>query len=86
MLICFVLLLGICTELVLSFSIITNFKAICDRTVGSDTIPSIHGLRAISMAWVILGRKPLYIESWKRTILTTSLLFRLNRTHLHHRI
>lgn len=32
-----------------------NFKAICDRGVGADTIPSIHGLRAISMAWVILG-------------------------------
>ena len=42
-------------ELLLSFSIVTNFKAICDKTVGSDTIPSIHGLRAISMAWVILG-------------------------------
>lgn len=43
------------SELLLSFSIVTNFNAICDRSVGSDTIPSIHGLRAISMAWVILG-------------------------------
>lgn len=49
--------LGIWSELLLSFSIITNFNAICDRSVGSDTIPSIHGLRAISMAWVILGNK-----------------------------
>ncbi|XP_031635860.1 O-acyltransferase like protein [Contarinia nasturtii] len=47
--------LGVWSELLLSFSIITNFNAICDRSVGSDTIPSIHGLRAISMAWVILG-------------------------------
>lgn len=46
---------GICTELLLSFSVITNFRAICDRTVGSDSISCIHGLRAISMAWVILG-------------------------------
>ncbi|XP_011213223.2 nose resistant to fluoxetine protein 6 [Bactrocera dorsalis] len=47
--------LGIYSELLLSFSAITNFNAICDRNVGADTIPSIHGLRAFSMAWVILG-------------------------------
>ncbi|KAJ6620116.1 Nose resistant to fluoxetine protein 6, partial [Pseudolycoriella hygida] len=47
--------LNVWSELLLSFSIVTNFNAICDRRVGSDTIPSIHGLRAISMAWVILG-------------------------------
>lgn len=48
--------LSVWSELLLSFSIITNFNVICDRSVGSDTIPSIHGLRAISMAWVILGK------------------------------
>uniref|UniRef100_A0A182R512 NRF domain-containing protein n=1 Tax=Anopheles funestus TaxID=62324 RepID=A0A182R512_ANOFN len=46
---------GLWAELLLSFSVVTNFKAICDKNVGNDTIPSIHGLRAISMAWVILG-------------------------------
>lgn len=46
---------GLCTELLLSFSVITNFRAICDRSIGSDSISCIHGLRAISMAWVILG-------------------------------
>lgn len=49
--------LGVWSELLLSFSVITNFNAICDRSVGDDTIPCIHGLRAISMAWVILGMK-----------------------------
>lgn len=47
--------LSVYSELLLSFSAITNFNAICDRNVGSDTIASIHGLRAFSMAWVILG-------------------------------
>ncbi|TMW47985.1 hypothetical protein DOY81_006939 [Sarcophaga bullata] len=47
--------LSVYSELLLSFSAITNFNAICDRNVGADTIPSIHGLRAFSMAWVILG-------------------------------
>ncbi|XP_058451821.1 O-acyltransferase like protein isoform X2 [Malaya genurostris] len=47
--------LSMWAELLLSFSMVTNFQAICDRNVGNDTIPSIHGLRALSMLWVILG-------------------------------
>ncbi|XP_036343941.1 nose resistant to fluoxetine protein 6-like, partial [Rhagoletis pomonella] len=47
--------LSVYSELLLSFSAITNFNAICDRNVGADTIPCVHGLRAFSMAWVILG-------------------------------
>ncbi|XP_019869984.2 nose resistant to fluoxetine protein 6 isoform X2 [Aethina tumida] len=42
-------------ETLLSFSLRANIKTICDKTVGSDTIPVIHGLKSISMAWVILG-------------------------------
>lgn len=47
--------LSVWQELLLSFSVVTNLKAICDSGVGSDTISSLHGLRAFSMAWVILG-------------------------------
>ncbi|XP_065085856.1 O-acyltransferase like protein [Ochlerotatus camptorhynchus] len=47
--------IAVCAELLLSFSVVTNFQSICDKNVGNDTIPSIHGLRAISMLWVILG-------------------------------
>ncbi|XP_055644145.1 O-acyltransferase like protein-like [Toxorhynchites rutilus septentrionalis] len=47
--------LSVWAELLLSFSVVTNIRAICDRNVGNDTIPSIHGLRALSMLWVILG-------------------------------
>lgn len=42
-------------ELLLSFSIKANMKTICDPDVGRDTISTIHGLRAMSMGWVILG-------------------------------
>nr|XP_033327900.1 nose resistant to fluoxetine protein 6 isoform X2 [Megalopta genalis] len=42
-------------ELLLSFSVPANVKIICDGKVGGDTISTIHGLRVISMAWVILG-------------------------------
>lgn len=42
-------------RMLLCFSIIQNFKAIFNQKVGSDTVPCIHGLRTISMGWVILG-------------------------------
>ncbi|KAL0106693.1 hypothetical protein PUN28_015324 [Cardiocondyla obscurior] len=47
--------LSVFEELLLSFSVPANVKIICDRNVGRDTISTVHGLRAISMAWVILG-------------------------------
>lgn len=42
-------------ELLLSFSAVSNFRTICDSAVGSDTISCIHGIRALSMVWIILG-------------------------------
>ncbi|KAL1131857.1 hypothetical protein AAG570_011468 [Ranatra chinensis] len=39
----------------MAFSARKNLLTICDKTVGDDTIPTIHGLRSISMGWVILG-------------------------------
>lgn len=42
-------------DCLLAFSVRTNLNAICDQSVGSDTIPVIHGLKTFSMAWVILG-------------------------------
>lgn len=42
-------------EVLLSFSLRRNIATICDQSVGADTIPTIHGLRSISMGWVILG-------------------------------
>ncbi|CRL04481.1 CLUMA_CG017562, isoform A [Clunio marinus] len=47
--------LNLFEEILLSFSVTSNFKAICDQAVGNDTIPCIHGIRALSMAWIILG-------------------------------
>lgn len=42
-------------ETLLAFSLRINIKTICDQSVSADTIPIIHGLKSISMAWVILG-------------------------------
>ncbi|KAF5302728.1 hypothetical protein FQR65_LT08470 [Abscondita terminalis] len=42
-------------RLLLSFSIRVNAKNIFNQRVGSDTLSVIHGLKTISMGWVILG-------------------------------
>ncbi|KAE8751285.1 hypothetical protein FOCC_FOCC001856 [Frankliniella occidentalis] len=47
--------LDVWVEVLLSFSLRRNIATIFDQSVGADTIPTIHGLRSISMAWVILG-------------------------------
>lgn len=46
---------GLLSQFILAFSVRLNMLTICDQGVGSDTIPTIHGLRSISMGWVILG-------------------------------
>ncbi|GLV44125.1 uncharacterized protein CBL_12579 [Carabus blaptoides fortunei] len=37
-----------------SFSVITNTKIICSLQVGDDTLAPIHGLKFISMLWVVM--------------------------------
>ncbi|XP_072158864.1 O-acyltransferase like protein-like [Bemisia tabaci] len=45
----------IVTDILLAFSVRRNMAQICDKKVDIDTLPTVHGLRAINMAWVILG-------------------------------
>ncbi|KAF5270287.1 hypothetical protein FQA39_LY08398 [Lamprigera yunnana] len=42
-------------RLLLAFSIRINANNIFNQSVGSDTLSVIHGLKSISMGWVILG-------------------------------
>lgn len=43
------------SELLLSFSMKANILQIFDQSVGSDTVPEVHGLRSLSMVWIIFG-------------------------------
>ncbi|XP_048482019.1 nose resistant to fluoxetine protein 6 isoform X1 [Plutella xylostella] len=47
--------LSVWSELLLSFSMKANILQIFDQSVGADTIPVVHGLRCMSMVWVIFG-------------------------------
>jgi len=43
------------SDILLSFSLKTNFDTICSMEVGGDSISCIHGLRLFSMIWIIVG-------------------------------
>ncbi|XP_076285972.1 nose resistant to fluoxetine protein 6-like [Lasioglossum baleicum] len=43
------------SEALLSFSLLLNLSKLCSLNVGDDTLAPIHGLRFISMMWIILG-------------------------------
>ncbi|XP_051158664.1 nose resistant to fluoxetine protein 6-like [Leptopilina boulardi] len=42
------------SEALLAFSLLLNISKLCSFDVGSDTLAPIHGLRFISMLWIIL--------------------------------
>jgi peptidoglycan/LPS O-acetylase OafA/YrhL len=39
----------------LSFSVPRNFGAICSHAIGDDTVSCFHGIKTLSMLWIILG-------------------------------
>ena len=50
-------------KLLLSFSLYSNFNDIMSsNTGGKDTLTCLHGIRFISMTWVVLGHNFLYMS------------------------
>lgn len=74
--------LSVWSELLLSFSMKANVLQIFDQSVGADTVPVVHGLRVMSMIWVIFGHTCIVIFKYAdntalRAILEKSFLFQL---------
>jgi hypothetical protein len=44
-----------CHELFFSFSLLQNIRKLLSTTKSKRTIPCLHGIRTLSMMWVILG-------------------------------
>lgn len=42
-------------QILVCFSLISNYRRLISASKGSDELKALHGLRAFSMAWVILG-------------------------------
>lgn len=42
-------------NILLSFSLISNYKKLLSASKGAEELKALHGIRVISMAWVILG-------------------------------
>ncbi|XP_076232881.1 nose resistant to fluoxetine protein 6-like [Calliopsis andreniformis] len=49
------------SEALLSFSLLVNLSKIFSLEVGADTLAPIHGLKFLSMIWVILGHTCLFV-------------------------
>ncbi|CAK1547990.1 unnamed protein product [Leptosia nina] len=74
--------LSVWSELLLSFSMKANILQIFDQTVGADTVPVVHGLRSLSMVWVIFGHTCIVVFKYAdntalRAILEKSFWFQL---------
>ncbi|XP_063634343.1 O-acyltransferase like protein-like [Cydia splendana] len=74
--------LSVWSELLLSFSMKANILQIFDQSVGSDTVPVVHGLRSLSMVWVIFGHTCIVVFKYAdntalRAILEKSFWFQL---------
>ncbi|KAL4703979.1 hypothetical protein ACJJTC_000365 [Scirpophaga incertulas] len=74
--------LSLWSELLLSFSMKANVLQILDQSVGADTVPVVHGLRSLSMVWVIFGHTCIVVFKYAdntalRAILEKSFWFQL---------
>ncbi|XP_034841069.1 nose resistant to fluoxetine protein 6-like [Maniola hyperantus] len=74
--------LSVWSELLLSFSMKANILQIFDQSVGSDTVPEVHGLRCLSMVWIIFGHTCIVVFKYAdntalRAILEKSFWFQL---------
>ncbi|XP_050357306.1 uncharacterized protein LOC126777978 [Nymphalis io] len=74
--------LSVWSELLLSFSMKANILQILDQSVGSDTVPVVHGLRSLSMVWIIFGHTCIVVFKYAdntalRAILEKSFWFQL---------
>ncbi|CAH0722126.1 unnamed protein product, partial [Brenthis ino] len=74
--------LSVWSELLLSFSMKANVLQILDRSVGADTVPVVHGLRTLSMIWIIFGHTCIVVFKYAdntalRAILEKSFWFQL---------
>ncbi|OWR49275.1 hypothetical protein KGM_215307 [Danaus plexippus plexippus] len=74
--------LSIWSELLLSFSMKANILQIFDQSVGSDTVPVVHGLRTFSMLWIIFGHTCIVVFKYAdntalRAVLEKSFWFQL---------
>ncbi|BFZ20625.1 hypothetical protein BsWGS_23663 [Bradybaena similaris] len=47
--------MGICSKVLLSFSVYTNGSKVLDTSQSEGSLSSIHGIRFLSMSWVLLG-------------------------------
>lgn len=51
-------------KILMCFSIYTNTKIIFNTKLEGDSIPIIHGIRFITMVWIVMGHSVLYSSDY----------------------
>ena len=57
----FLFFVGIPEKLLLSFSVATNVKKIFATSEHTDRFAVLHGIKFLSMSWIILGHSFLFV-------------------------
>ena len=55
---------GISEKLLLSFSVLTNGKKIFSAQENADRFAVLHGIKFLSMSWIILGHSYLFVYQY----------------------
>ena len=67
----------ILTKVLLSFSLRSNLKSITQYEIGADTIPVLHGLRFLSMCWIIASHTCLVSSKYAGELTLTFLISKM---------
>ena len=72
----FFTIVGIPEKLLLSFSIITNVQKIFAASEKTDRFAVLHGIKFLSMSWIILGHSFLFVYHYagRSSVMSTSAL------------
>ena len=58
----FSILIGLCHQVLVSFSIIRNIKTIMNTDCGKRDLTYLHGIRVLSLFWIILFHSTFIFE------------------------
>lgn len=78
---------GTAVNMLLAFSVRRNLRQICDKSIGEDTISTVHGLRSLSMVWIVLGHVCIVSFKYSGNYLQLIIILRsslYHDLHIHH--
>ena len=72
--------LGLCSQLLLSFSVLRNGRKVLNCTKNNADISCLHGIRVLSITWVVLGH---CFTQLNGAIQGTIAIYHINHLHFY---